>query len=165
VQVKELQRKSLINESSETLTMHDLYSEFALKLIEKESSKERGWWVGHVEKNVGDIPELKRLVVSSEKSKLWRVPQKYQECRNLVYLGLYDCDGLSNSSDTLDLGALKNLRVLKIELCQRLVNIVCSCGNSSNGLNCMMGNEGCLSELRTVRLFLTGVKSTPFHGR
>ena len=26
----------------------------------------------------------------------------------------------------------------------------------------MMGNEGCLSELRTVPLFLTGVKSTPF---
>ena len=76
--------------------------------------------MGHVEKNVGDIPELKRLAVSSEKSKLWRVPQKYQECRNLVYLVLYDCDGLS---DTLDLGALKKLRVLTIEFCRRLVGI------------------------------------------
>lgn len=46
MQVKELQRKPLLCESSTTLTMHDLYFEFALSLVEKEGGEDDNLPIG-----------------------------------------------------------------------------------------------------------------------
>ena len=60
--------------------MHGLYLEFARALIQREGNKERGWWLGHVEKNFEDILQLKRLVMAHTEFKLYHVPENLQEC-------------------------------------------------------------------------------------
>ena len=49
--MKELQRLSLVEESSVEVSIHDLYKEFARGLV-KEGSKEWGWWMSESSNDV-----------------------------------------------------------------------------------------------------------------
>ena len=63
------------------------------------------------------------------------------------------------------MGGLTNLHVLSATV-KKVVNVMCSCINSSNGLLCckQTGDVGCLSELQYVLLDMGALRSMPFPG-
>ncbi|KAG0586262.1 hypothetical protein KC19_2G076800 [Ceratodon purpureus] len=155
--VKELQRLSLVEDSSSVVSIHDLYKEFARVLVQKEGSKEWQWWMS----GVSNASQLKRLVVDRNKPIIGRAMGSFVDCRSLVYLELVGCDDIGPD---LELGNLRSLRVLIIygfsSREYNLKRIVCSCINRRH---CYERAGGCLSELTTVQLrWVESLEAVPF---
>ncbi|KAG0586282.1 hypothetical protein KC19_2G078700 [Ceratodon purpureus] len=151
--VKELQRLSLVEDSSSVVSIHDLYKEFARVLVEKEGSIEWHWWMSQV----SNAKHLKRLVLYRDKPIIGRAMGRFVDCRSLVYLELVDCDDIGPD---LELGNLRSLRVLYVFWCKKLKRVVCSCINRRH---CYERAGGCLSELTTVQLrWVESLEAVPF---
>ncbi|KAG0561020.1 hypothetical protein KC19_9G031300 [Ceratodon purpureus] len=152
--VKELQRLSLVEDSSSVVSVHDLYKEFARVLVEKEGSIEWQWWMSQV----SNASQLKRLVVHQDKPIIGRAMGRFVDCRSLVYLELVGCDDIGPD---LELENLRSLRVLiMLGFSRKLKRIVCSCINRRQ---CYERAGGCLSELTTVKLHLLDcLEAVPF---
>ncbi|KAG0586233.1 hypothetical protein KC19_2G074100 [Ceratodon purpureus] len=151
--VKELQRLSLVEDSSSVVSVHDLYKEFARVLVEKEGSIEWHWWMSQV----SNAKHLKRLVLGFDEPIIGRAMGTFVDCRSLVYLELVQCDDIGPD---LELGNLRSLRVLDVFWCENLKRIVCSCINRRH---CYERTGGCLSELTTVQLrWVESLEAVPF---
>ncbi|KAG0586256.1 hypothetical protein KC19_2G076200 [Ceratodon purpureus] len=157
--VKELQRLSLVEDSSSVVSVHDLYKEFARVLVEMEGSKEWQWWMSHVT----NATQLERLVLYRGKPIICRAMGRFVDFRSLVYLELVGCDDIGSY---LELGNLQSLRVLCVYDCWNLKRVVCSCNNGRDDhRQCYerAGSRGCLTELMTVKLrWLESLEAVPF---
>lgn len=132
VQVKELQRRSLIYESSHSLEMHDLYIEFAKSLVMKEGSKEREWWV-HC-KNLAvrmNFESTKRLYLDGlGETMILPFAEQLQRYDKLECLML-SCSRAPQNF-TFDVRHLRSLRVLIVHDIKNMKEIVCNCEGEDN---------------------------------
>ncbi|KAG0556320.1 hypothetical protein KC19_11G043900 [Ceratodon purpureus] len=157
--MKELQRLSLVEDSSSEVLIHDVYKEFARVLVEKEGSKEWQWWMSQA----SNATQLERLVLNEDQPIIGRAIGRILDCRSLVYLELVDCDDIGPN---LEVGSLQSLRVLCVYSCDNLKRVVCSCSNGHNDqMYCSnrAPSRGCMSELVTVKLrYLASLEDLAF---
>ena len=157
--MKELQRLSLVEDSRVEVSVHDLYKEFARGLVEKEGSKEWGWWMSE---SSNDVTQLKRLVLDFDESILSRrTPGRFLEWRSLVFLELMGCYDIGPD---LEVGSFTSLRALYVVDAPKLRRVVCNCNNGYNdGEYCYRRkpSRGCMSELLTLKIGGSDLEDLP----